>query len=458
MKSKNKNLNLNLTPNYLKAATIILLLLVAVLGITIYSKQEELVRTSENTYNMAFYQLVEYVQNVESYLAKSTISTSSQQGAETLTSLWREANLAQTYLSMLPIESQELENTEKFLNQVSDYSYSLSRKNIYNKDLTDEDLNNLKQLHSYSVELENTLIQLSEDINSGRVKWKDMDNTENMAFAKQVDNIAKESFSNMEENFHQYSGLIYDGAFSEHITNDAKKALTGDDIDEEKAKQKVEEFIQKDNIQEIKSFGLSQNTNIPAYDFSVQTNTNESVNISISQKGGHIVYMNSDRDINSEILSYEEANQKGKEFLDKKGFINMKETYYLKQDGIITINYAYVQEDVVMYPDLIKLKVALDDGEILGLETTGYLNNHEQRDVSNVKITKQQAKQTINKDLEILSEGLAIIPTEWKTEILCYEFKGKIDGTEFLVYINAENGNTEDILVIKNTPNGVLTM
>ena len=458
MKSKNKNLNLNLTPNYLKAATIILLLLVAVLGITIYSKQEELVRTSENTYNMAFYQLVEYVQNVESYLAKSTISTSSQQGAETLTSLWREANLAQTYLSMLPIESQELENTEKFLNQVSDYSYSLSRKNIYNKDLTDEDLNNLKQLHSYSVELENTLIQLSEDINSGRVKWKDMDNTENMAFAKQVDNIAKESFSNMEENFHQYSGLIYDGAFSEHITNDAKKALTGDDIDEEKAKQKVEEFIQKDNIQEIKSFGLSQNTNIPAYDFSVQTNTNESVNISISQKGGHIVYMNSDRDINSEILSYEEANQKGNEFLDKKGYINMKETYYLKQDGIITINYAYVQEDVVMYPDLIKLKVALDDGEILGLETTGYLNNHEQRDVSNVKITKQQAKQTINKDLEILSEGLAIIPTEWKTEILCYEFKGKIDGTEFLVYINAENGNTEDILVIKNTPNGVLTM
>ena len=35
-------------------------------------------------------------------------------GTETLTNLWREANLAQSYLSMLPIESQELENTEKF--------------------------------------------------------------------------------------------------------------------------------------------------------------------------------------------------------------------------------------------------------------------------------------------------------------------------------------------------------
>ena len=57
-----------------------------------------------------------------------------------------------------------------------------------------------------------------------------------------------------------------------------------------------------------------------------------------------------------------------------------------------------------------------------------------------------------------MSEGLAIIPTEWKTELFCYEFKGKVDDTEFLVYINAENGNEENILVIINTPNGTLTM
>jgi len=59
--------------------------------------------------------------------------------------------------------------------------------------------------------------------------------------------------------------------------------------------------------------------------------------------------------------------------------------------------------------------------------------------------------------LEITSENLAIIPTEWKTEILCYEFKGKIDDTDFLVYINAETGREENILVIIDTPNGILT-
>ena len=86
-------------------------------------------------------------------MAKSLISTTPQHGAETLTSLWREANMAQTYLSRLPIESQELENT-KVLNQVSDYSYSLSRKNIYDESLGEEDLKNLKELHDYSLELE----------------------------------------------------------------------------------------------------------------------------------------------------------------------------------------------------------------------------------------------------------------------------------------------------------------
>ena len=136
----------------------------------------------------------------------------------------------------------------------------------------------------------------------------------------------------------------------------------------------------------------------------------------------------------------------------------MKETYYLKQEGIVTINYAYSQNDVVMYPDLIKVKVALDNGEILGIETTGYLNNHTKRDISMINITKQQAKEKLNKNLQIESQGLAMIPTQWKTEILCYEFKGKVDDKEFLVYINCENGREEDVLVITNTPNGTLTM
>ena len=443
---------------YMLGIIAVLVILAVALGIVMYNKQKEYRQASENNYNMAFYELVDYVQNVETYLAKSLISSSNEHGAETLTHLWREANLAQSYLAMLPIESQELENTEKFLNQVSDYSYSLSRKNIYNEDLTDDDLKNLKDLHTYSVELENMLNQLSEDLNTGRFSWGELTKKGTVAFAQQVDNISKESFSNLEENFHEYSGLIYDGAFSEHLTSNEKKGLTGDDINEEKAKQIAEDFIGKDNIKETSNLGFSENATIPVFDFSIKNKEDNTINVSVSKKGGHIVYMNTNRDVNSEIISQEEADSKGKEYLKSKGFENMKETYYLKQEGIVTINYASTQENVVMYPDLIKVKVALDNGEILGIETSGYLNNHCIRDIDKIKISKEDAKKTINKQLQIQSEGLAVIPTEWKTEILCYEFKGKVEDREFLVYINAENGREEDILIITNTPNGTLTM
>lgn len=436
----------------------VLLIIVAALGFMLYQKQREYRQASENSYNRSFYELVDYIEDVETYLAKAMISSTPEHGAETLTHLWREANLAQSYLSMLPIESQELENTEKFLNQVSDYSYSLSRKNIYNEELTEEDFKNLKELHTYSVELENTLNQLSEDLNSGRFEWGELTKKGTIAFAQQVDNISKESFSNLEENFHEYSGLIYDGAFSEHLTGQEKKGLTGEDIDENQARQKAEEFVGKDNIKETSNLGYSENATIPVYDFSIRNKNGETMNISISKKGGHIVSMNTNREVNAETISQEEADKKAKEFLESKGFPSMKETYYLKQEGVVTINYAYSQNDVVMYPDLIKVKVALDNGEVLGMETTGYLNNHTQRDTNKVKISAEKAKSTLNKNLEIMSEGLAVIPTEWKSEILCYEFKGKVDDREFLVYINAENGREEDILMITNTPNGTLTM
>ena len=107
---------------------------------------------------------------------------------------------------------------------------------------------------------------------------------------------------------------------------------------------------------------------------------------------------------------------------------------------------------------MIKVKIALDNGNVLGIESTGYLNSHEERKIPENKITSEQAKKDVNKNLEILSEKIAIIPTKWKTEKVCYEIKGKVYEREFLVYINIETGEEEDILVILETEGGTLTM
>ena len=212
-------------------------------------------------------------------------------------------------------------------------------------------------------------------------------------------------------------------------------------------------------MQDIQFTGKSENTNMTTYDFNVKINgeNENNMSISVTEKGGHIVFMNYNRDVQAETISQERANEIGKKYLENKGFKNMKETYFLKESGIVTINYAYQQNNVTVYPDLIKVKIALDNGEIMGVETSGYLNNHEERKMEEVKISRDDAIKNLNKKLEIKSQNLAIIPTEWKSEILCWEIKGKVNETDFLVYINAETGKEEDILVIVNTPNGTLT-
>lgn len=429
-----------------------LIILSLILGYNLYEKNRVYKTSTENHYNMAFYELVDYVQNVKTYLAKSLITTDDKHGAETLTNVWREANLAQTYLAMLPIESQELENTEKFLNQVSEYSYTLSRKNIEGDGLTDDDVNKIKELYNYSNDLSNTLNEMSTELNNGVLSWTDLMKNEEGAEIAEVS-----TFNVVENNFHEYAGLIYDGAFSEHLTSVEKKGLTGDEIDEETAKKKVEEFIGKDKIKSTQNNGYVENGSIPVYRFEVTTNEDKTIGISISKKGGHIVYLNRNKEISEEKISEQEAVQKGKEFLEQKGFSNMQETYYLKESGFITVNYAYKQNDVTMYADLIKVKIALDDGEIIGLDSTGYLNCHFERDIPKPKITIEEAKKNLSEKAEVKSSGLAMVPTEWKTEKFCYEFKGKIEDIDFIAYINAETGEEEDILIITNTPNGTLT-
>ena len=456
IKSKLIDWKNRLKDRHMLSIIVVLFSIIIILGIYTYKKQIEYRQASENSYNMAFYEVVDYVQNVEVYLAKSLITNSPASSAESLTNVWREANLALSYLAQLPIDSHELENTSKFLNQVSDYSYSLYTKNLKEEELTEEDMKNLKNLHEYSVELENTLNQLSADINDGRISWGELTKEGTIAFAQQVSNISQDSFDNLEQTFHEYSGLIYDGAFSEHITKAEKVGLTGENIDEETAKNKATELFGNNNIKEVNSYGKSEG-DITSYDFGISFNDDTSATVSISEKGGHIIYMDKNREVTAETISQEEADKKAKEFLESKGFKNMKETYYLKQSGIVTINYAYQQDNVIIYPDLIKVKVALDNGEILGIETTGYLNSHQERKIEEPKITVEKAKESLNKDLTIESEELTIIPTEWKTEVLCWEFEGNIEGLDFIVYVNAETGKEEDILIVTNTPNGTLT-
>ena len=436
---------------------ILLTVLCVATGYYAFLLREKYYNNNINNYTEAFSNLVNYVNNVENYLAKAMISKDSIHAAETLTHIWRDSGLATVYLSRIPFQNEGLSRTEKFLNQVSDYSFSLSRKNIDGEGLSENDFNNLKELHGYSLDLKSALNQLSEELYSGKINWDNFTSISNLSLAQAVDNV--NVFTNIDANLDEFEGLIYDGAYSDHVNKKEKVGLIGNDLSEEEAKEKVKEFFGEDNIEKINSNGFLENAEIPSYDFSVDLkDREENYSIMISKKGGHVVESSLDREVKNENISQVEANEIGKEYLALKGFENMKETYFIKQDNIMTINYAYNDNGIIVYPDLIKVRVALDNGEILGIESTGYLNSHKSRAYKKPEISMEDAKQNLNEKLEIKSETLAVIPTKWKTEIFCYEFKGNVDGKDFLVYINCENGKEEDILVILDTPEETVTI
>lgn len=448
---------MNYKGKFFTATIIVLAVLTLITGYYALKLKTEYDNMNNNNYTEAFSNLVNYVNSVENYLAKSMISKSPEHAAETLTQIWRDSNLAMVYLSRINLNDEGLSQTAKFLNQVSDYSYSLSRKNISGEELTQEDLNNLKILYDYSVSLESTLNQLSEDLHNGEINWYSFQNNNQMQFAQSVDSFSV--FSNIDENLNNYEGLIYDGAYSDHVDKAEKVGLTGYKIGEATAEEIVKEFFKELEVEKVEKNAFLENATIPAYDYSVSLkDREEKYSITISQKGGHVIQTSLDRSVNEEKISQAEANEIGKSYLASKGFEDMTETYFIKQGNVVTINYAYNDNGVIVYPDLIKVKVALDNGEILGIETTGYLNSHTQREYVYPKLTISEAREKLNPNLEIMSENMAIIPTEWKTEIFCYEFKGKIEDKEFLVYINVETGKEEDILVILDTPGGTLTV
>ena len=137
----------------------------------------------------------------------------------------------------------------------------------------------------------------------------------------------------------------------------------------------------------------------------------------------------------------------------------MKESYFTSYEAVVTINFAYQQEDVICYPDLIKVSVARDTGEIVGFDATGYLMCHVLRELPDAALSPEDCKANISSDLTILSQELAVIRTTGEAEHLCYEIKCETPEQQHMIfYINSQTGEEEKILLLLEDENGTLTI
>ena len=138
----------------------------------------------------------------------------------------------------------------------------------------------------------------------------------------------------------------------------------------------------------------------------------------------------------------------------------MKESYYVINNNICTINYAYVQDGAVCYPDLIKVSVALDNGSVVLFDACGYLMNHTARTLPPAQLSAEQAAEKLSPALTPRGDAkTAVIPTSGGNEACCYEFKCTgTDGETVLVYIDTQTGLERQVLILLQSDGGVLTI
>ena len=407
----------------------------------------------QDSYNRAMYDFVSDINNIENEMTKLKITSNDTYTLTTLASVFAKANSAKSNLDILPFSAQSISNVSKFLSQLSDFSYSLMR-NILNGDNISEYKDNIDSLYEKISELANVVDKIYTDLTANNIRW---DELEKVGDEQIKDSNAEEEVSSVNyigKTFTEYEGIIYDGAFSNHILTTNPALLSGNILSIEQAQEKIKEKLDVESIE----FKSEQDGRIPLYVYEVKLKESNTLKtIYITKEDGIIYQMISDRNVTNEYIDIAQAEQRAIEYINKVGIYDIVPTYYLKSDNMVTISFAAVQEDVVVYSDLIKVKVALDNGEIMTYEANGYVYNHKERDITAIK-TIDEARDVLYKDLEIENERLCIIPTDSKDEVLVYEFEGVIDDNRFLVYVNANTLVEEKIYILLETEGGTLAM
>lgn len=417
----------------------------------------------QGQYSKNMYELISSVQNIRINLGKSAIVGSREQSIVVFEEIFRYSGTANDKLHSLPIDQEVVGDTSEFLTQVGDFCYTMSVAASEGKDLNDKQYELIDGLEKQSYTLQEQLNGVLSDINEGKVKWGEIRRKSTGVFAKVGDDLVTEKFKGIQKQIVQYPALIYDGPFSDNVLEIKPKIMSQKEVSEKEAMQTVKNIFGEDKITSIENKAVSGKTRIPSYTFYIafkgRNKSEAKTVIEVSKNGGKIVYLLDNRPIGKKALDINKAIEGGSVFIGKLGYKNMEPTYTLNYENTAVVSYVYNQGEIAVYPDQVKLKIALDDGSIIGIESEKFLVSHvEKRDITAPKITQAKAQEKVGKRLKISKISLAIIPTETNKEVLCYEFLGSYKEKSFIVYINASTGYEQRIMEIIDTPNGKLTI
>ncbi|WP_458862203.1 PepSY1/2 domain-containing protein [Acidaminobacterium chupaoyuni] len=403
-------------------------------------KSEAYEATLQRNSQRAYAELVSSTSNLESALMKAKYCASEPMLSSTAAQIWRETAQIKSVLCQFPAASEGLDSMQKFIAQSGEYAFTLIRRQKEDLPLSTEEYGNLAALQQTAATLADHLLQYQQNLG------------ETLSFDAGRKAVPAGDFNQVPQEFGEYPTLTYDGPFSDHLEKQEAAFL----------KDKNRLALPELRLRAAEFLGVGEaaitdggecGDRIPSYRFTSGTRC-----IELTQQGGFLLNYTDGRSVSAATLTPKQGAEKAAAYLESLGFYEMKQSYYESFEGTVTVNFCATQDGVALYPDLIKVCIALDNGQTIGFEAKGYLMNHKTRAFGAANFTMEQAEKRISPVLKVISKDRAMVPTDGAAENYCYEFVCLTpENTHCIVYINCATGDEQSILLLLESANGTLT-
>lgn len=436
----------------LSIATGILALSTTALGIAFGiadSKAMDYHNKLENVYQSNLYSLIDSVNNLENKLSKTISANGSTYQRKTLLEASQNASEAEISIASLPLSQSDIQDTVKMVNQISGYTTTLADNLAKGGTLSEDEISTLTRVHESVVDLQNQLNEFARKMERGySILDASLDiDTNSNGFSRAI--------SSLKNNDIEYPTMIYDGPFSDSVVNSNIKGLKGDKISKEEAATKLEELYK--NAVKIDYQGET-NGKFSTYNYRVTNSNEEELYIQMTQIEGHILTISGAGENGAQTIDYEAAKNIALEFAKENGIEDGEVVWNdtIKED--VYLNIAPKENGIILYPDLVKVKVNLVSGTVVGYDATSYFTNHTARTLSKGSLSLADAKGKVPSKFTIENARYVLSPLDYNREVVCVEVEATGEGSTYYFYYNVNDGSLENVLKVIETDDGNLLM
>ena len=409
-------------------------------------------RAVEEAFHGRLQEVQEHLQAMALKLGKLPAAGEKRTRVELLTGVSRQADSAASAIAALPLSHAAMGDTVKFCNQVSEYTFMLALEAAAGGEMNAASQEKLSEMKSQCMLLSGQLATAHSAMTAKELLFT---SDQNVFYAPvQLDARPLEQVADA-DNGMDYPSMIYDGAFSDARHRGTPKALGSETVTQEDAIRIARDFVGPERVRNA-SPGTDAGGTLESWGVTLTLHDGTILNADVTRQGGQMLWMMPEHAAFQPLLTLEECEQAARQFLSSRGYENMEANHFQVYNGLAVINFAAVQDGVLLYPDLIKVQVRMDTGELVGLESNNYLMNHTCRMGLTPSVTQQQALEKVSDALKVHSVRLCIIPYR-DQERLCWEAAGVYDTQEYRVYIDASTGEELQVLMMISTPEGELS-